>query len=336
MEPFDVAVAKDGSVGIALLEYEGAHRLRNTDNYAAAFTARLQPKGSKSRFGVTLPWYKMRRSDLGWIGGDLSQEEAIEQFSIFGVGHYLDNEGLPEFTPSGTPFTTIPGGPLFEILRSDRKEPSDEAVMAYLAGKLYWGWRFGMKSIQLSRADYLRMPVPEGDIERIALAGEGTYWEQGPRVHNQYLPLPRLLRDVPAGRFPTLERSAVVQVSDRLQAPRYEAVLQSWNKAQEFMVEDRVDYENAAKEAASAVESLALLVLDREKGTLGDCIKELRSEEHLPRPFDKAFEALWGYASEEAGVRHGKSTPANVEQHHAALAQNLAASAILYLLELDK
>ena len=85
-----------------------------------------------------------------------------------------------------------------------------------------------------------------------------------------------------------------------------------------------------------AVESLAMLVTGRNKGTLGDCIKDLRLRGDLSSPLDRVFEALWGYASEEPGVRHGKPSPPSLVERDATLVVNLAASAVLFLLDLDR
>jgi hypothetical protein len=125
-------------------------------------------------------------------------------------------------------------------------------------------------------------------------------------------------------------------VQSKLGAPRYAASVEHFSKATAFLTERSQDFANSAKEATMAVESLAMLVTRRNKGTLGDCIKDLRARGDLSSPLDRAFEALWAYASEEPGVRHGKPSPPSLAERDATLVVNLAASMILFLLDLDR
>jgi len=64
------------------------------------------------------------------------------------------------------------------------------------------------------------------------------------------------------------------------------------------------DYRNSIKEAISAVESLVAQVLGVEGGTLGQLIKKLESEIGLHPALKSAFRSLYGYTSEEGGIRH--------------------------------
>ena len=127
-----------------------------------------------------------------------------------------------------------------------------------------------------------------------------------------------------------------MQVQAKLGAPRYAAAAEHFSKAIAFLTGPSQDLANSAKEVTLAVESLAMLVTGRTKGTLGDCIKDLRSRGDLSAPLDRAFEALWGYASEEPGVRHGKPSPPSLAERDVTLVVNLAASAVLFLLDLDR
>ena len=122
----------------------------------------------------------------------------------------------------------------------------------------------------------------------------------------------------------------------KLGAPRYAAAAEHFSKATDFLTGPNQDFANSAKEATLAVESLAMLVTKRTKGTMGDCIKELRSRGGLSSPLDRVFEALWGYSSEEPGVRHGRPSPPSLAERDVTLVVNIAASAILFLLDLDR
>ena len=64
------------------------------------------------------------------------------------------------------------------------------------------------------------------------------------------------------------------------------------------------DYPNSIKESISAVESLAKIVTGKEKATLGKLTRELGE---LPRALRQALSNFYGYASDEPGIRHGRS-----------------------------
>jgi AbiJ-like protein len=63
------------------------------------------------------------------------------------------------------------------------------------------------------------------------------------------------------------------------------------------------DYRNSIKESISAVESLVATVVG-EKGTLGQLIKKLEDEIGLHPALRTAFGNLYGYTSDEDGIRH--------------------------------
>ena len=64
------------------------------------------------------------------------------------------------------------------------------------------------------------------------------------------------------------------------------------------------DYRNSIKEAVSAVESLVAQVLNEGGGTLGQLIKKLETEIGLHPALKTAFSSLYGYTSDEGGIRH--------------------------------
>jgi hypothetical protein len=63
------------------------------------------------------------------------------------------------------------------------------------------------------------------------------------------------------------------------------------------------DYRNSIKESISAVESLVATVLGK-KGGLGQLIKKLENEIGLHPALRTAFSSLYGYTSDEDGIRH--------------------------------
>lgn len=73
------------------------------------------------------------------------------------------------------------------------------------------------------------------------------------------------------------------------------------------------DYRNSIKESISAVESLVAKTVGAEKGTLGQLIKKLEDEIGLHPALRTAFSSLYGYTSDEGGIRHAILESENVQ-----------------------
>ncbi len=68
------------------------------------------------------------------------------------------------------------------------------------------------------------------------------------------------------------------------------------------------DYENTIKEAISAVEAMCCIItgMSGAQATLGTALKKLEdSGVHIHGAMKNAFSSLYGYASDENGIRHG-------------------------------
>jgi hypothetical protein len=65
------------------------------------------------------------------------------------------------------------------------------------------------------------------------------------------------------------------------------------------------DYRNSIKESISAVESLAKIITKNDKATLGQALNEFEKNHNLPGSLKSAFSALYGYTSDQSGIRHG-------------------------------
>lgn len=72
------------------------------------------------------------------------------------------------------------------------------------------------------------------------------------------------------------------------------------------MLSDRSkpDYRNSVKESISAVESLASEITGNSNGTLGQLLKEMERHMVLHSAMKGAFDKLYGYSSDEDGIRH--------------------------------
>lgn len=334
--PVEIAVARDGSRALAIMEYEGVHRLDRFDGVGIYFGIQGEPKGSLGRVAVVVDHleYAGIRHTVQHQGADL--HSVLSDIGLFSIGVFLDSEDPIELTPSGTNAAKIPVRTWFDDPWDTRPPQStDDAVLAFIASKLYWGWRYGLKGVQFGAVEAKRMSIPVREFSRIAIAGEGKYWEASSENANAFSPTARLIQDFASGIAPGAGRPTMLAVVNRLGSPRYEASRVHLEKAIEFLNGPSLDMPNAVKEATAAVESLAIKVLGMSSGTLGDAIKELRGRGLLTPALAKAFEGLWGYSSEEPGVRHGKSTVPGVREAEARLALDLAASAIGFLLIVD-
>lgn len=67
---------------------------------------------------------------------------------------------------------------------------------------------------------------------------------------------------------------------------------------------DQPDYRNSIKESISAVESIVTLIVSKPKSSLGDALKLLDKQKKIHPALIKSFESLYGYTSDEDGIRH--------------------------------
>jgi hypothetical protein len=64
------------------------------------------------------------------------------------------------------------------------------------------------------------------------------------------------------------------------------------------------DCRNSMKESISAVEALAKIITKNEKATLGQALKEMEVTHKIPTVLKIAFDKLYGYTSDQGGIRH--------------------------------
>ena len=77
------------------------------------------------------------------------------------------------------------------------------------------------------------------------------------------------------------------------------------------------DYRNSIKESISAVESLVANVLEEEGGTLGQLLKKMETDQGLHPALKASFSNLYGYTSNEGGIRHALMEKDNNDFHDA-------------------
>ena len=109
----------------------------------------------------------------------------------------------------------------------------------------------------------------------------------------------------------------IQEIEESLIKNPYDAVKKHIRKAIEiFANRENPDYDNSIKESISAVESVCQIATKNNKATLGDCLKELEKHKILiPKALELAFTKLYGYTSDNNGIRHangiGESTSTN-------------------------
>ena len=117
--------------------------------------------------------------------------------------------------------------------------------------------------------------------------------------------------------------NSLVSVTDEVEIKSLEETLNSapftgaskhLKKAMKHMSDIKnPDYSNSIKESISAVESMAREITGKPKATLGDTLTELEKKHSLHGALKKGFSAIYGYASDEGGIRHAMSDEPKVD-----------------------
>lgn len=82
-----------------------------------------------------------------------------------------------------------------------------------------------------------------------------------------------------------------------------------------FSKKPEPDYRNSIKESISAVEAAARVIAGLPKATLGEAIKQIDEKHPLHGAFKEGILKLYGYSSDEAGIRHALTeTATNVDE----------------------
>lgn len=100
-----------------------------------------------------------------------------------------------------------------------------------------------------------------------------------------------------------------LQCIETTQGTAYDSVNIHIQKATELYAKRPIpDYENTIKESISAVEAMCCIItgMSGAQATLGKAIGKLKDKGiHIHPAMESAFKALYGYTSDENGIRHG-------------------------------
>ncbi|MBR1278986.1 AbiJ-NTD4 domain-containing protein [Bradyrhizobium sp. AUGA SZCCT0283] len=84
-----------------------------------------------------------------------------------------------------------------------------------------------------------------------------------------------------------------------------------------FSRKPQPDYRNSIKESISAVESIARVIADNPKATLGDALKVINDKIPMHPALKDAMSKLYGYTSDEGGIRHSLTEASNIDEAEA-------------------
>ncbi|MEO0266927.1 MAG: hypothetical protein ABIN23_04470 [candidate division WOR-3 bacterium] len=111
---------------------------------------------------------------------------------------------------------------------------------------------------------------------------------------------------------------------------KYEPVKKHLSKAIElYSRRPNPDYQNSIKESISAVESLVMIITNGKSNKLSDLVEEL----NIHKALKEAIKKLYGWASDEGGIRHGeKPISSQIKQEDACFALVICSSIINYII----
>ena len=135
---------------------------------------------------------------------------------------------------------------------------------------------------------------------------------------------------------PITDKNEIECIENAISSP-YDSVSVHMNKALEFYSDrEKPDYENSIKESISAVESMCCIItgMTGSGATLGSAIKKLKDNGvHIHKAMENAFSSLYGYTSDENGIRHGGIDFTNVPAEDAKYMLVSCSSFVNYLIE---
>ena len=118
---------------------------------------------------------------------------------------------------------------------------------------------------------------------------------------------------------------------------KFEPVNTHLKKALElYSKRENPDYENSIKESISAVEAICCIITGTNgvQATLGKALKKLKDAGVYIHPaMESAFSTLYGYTSDENGIRHGATDSSNVEPEDAKFMLVSCSAFVNYLIE---
>lgn len=92
------------------------------------------------------------------------------------------------------------------------------------------------------------------------------------------------------------------------------------------------DFRNSIKESISAIEAFASIITNNPKATLGQALKEIEKNHEIHSALKSSFSSLYGYTSDENGIRHSLLEESTLKQEDAKFMLVACSAFINYLL----
>ena len=109
-----------------------------------------------------------------------------------------------------------------------------------------------------------------------------------------------------AGRLADItSQEEIKMIEEAARDSKFTGVSAHLDRALELYADrENPDFRNSIKESISAVESIARVVSGNDKATLGDALKAIEKSGRLHPALKEGFLKLYGYTSDEQGIRH--------------------------------
>jgi hypothetical protein len=183
-----VICARDGSVGMEILEYQGIRPVTNRSGYSCNYRVRVTPTSETSSVSVlfrdTPDRVRLHAYDLPDTIDPIANLQILAQAVI---GEYLDEGGVP---PVGEhPESRFMIDCLYARFKEwrARKPATDDEIERYLRATLYWSWQFAHENVEISATDEIRLGTPLQQINRVLRIGEGDEWKVEERASHMLI-----------------------------------------------------------------------------------------------------------------------------------------------------
>lgn len=139
------------------------------------------------------------------------------------------------------------------------------------------------------------------------------------------------------GEITPITNDAEIKTVEQAATTQFDSVNQHISKALALYADlKNPDYENSVKESISAVEAMCCIItgLSGRQATLGAALKKLEEHGvHIHKAMENGFNSLYGYASDENGIRHGGIDFKNVPPEDAKYMLVSCSAFVNYLIE---
>ena len=135
---------------------------------------------------------------------------------------------------------------------------------------------------------------------------------------------------------PITDKNEIKSIETTIQSP-YDSVRIHISKALELYADRKnPDFENSIKESISAVEAMCCTItgLYGKGATLNVALKKMKEHDiHIHKALENAFISLYGYTSDETGIRHGGIDFTNAPSEDAKYMLVSCSAFVNYLME---